>query len=122
VARPTVTNPRGSAISDRSLASSSASSATLGGSSRAFDTPDSKDQPHIATSGSPVMTKRTKPLLSESKKRPFRPLTGISHRDVEDLDLPPKRTLPWEGRAPKKARNTKEPGSATPSEASCTGK
>ncbi|KAJ0426360.1 hypothetical protein BJY00DRAFT_307228 [Aspergillus carlsbadensis] len=121
MARPIVSNHRRSTISDRSLASSSASSATLAGNSRGVDTLDSKDEPHVATPTSPVVTGKTKPLLNESKERPFRPLTGIAHRDVEDLDLPPKRSLPWEGRAPKKARKTEEPARAIPSEALRTG-
>ncbi|CEL05287.1 hypothetical protein ASPCAL06405 [Aspergillus calidoustus] len=121
MAHSIVPNPGRNTISDRSLACSSAGSATLAGSSRGFDTLDSKDEPHNATSPSPVATERTKPLLNESEEPLFRPLKGIAHRDVEDVDLPPKRTLPWEGQAPRKARKTEKPASPMPSKASRTG-
>ncbi|KAL3464051.1 hypothetical protein BJX64DRAFT_286742 [Aspergillus heterothallicus] len=113
MARPHSSYPAICAFPNRSIPSSSSSSVTLVESVRTFSSLNSSKAPTSAANAIPESN--TSPITDCNKDLTIRPSTAIFQRDFEDLNLPPKRVLPFLNPAPKRTR--KEPGI---SEAACS--
>ncbi|KAL2821975.1 hypothetical protein BJX63DRAFT_427335 [Aspergillus granulosus] len=119
MAQPYTSNPAINSFSNRSLSSSASSSATLAKSSPTFSTLDSSNAPPTAATTIPEVA--LPPSNDWNKELPTRPFTAIVQRNFEDLDLPPKRDLPFLKPAPKRTRKAPESADAMPSKTPRTG-